>query len=156
MPEPVRLFVETTYHPAFRYGGWAFVREAGGAVVGQAGGERNTSAQRIELNALIAALQGVSPGSVAICSQSPGVIRTARLLAAPPAAGSDAAPMDDLELWAQALAASRGRPLTIGAAQGQAARFLQAWAEVGQDKAKGQGRFVAAIPKPNLAKLVLT
>jgi hypothetical protein len=33
--------------------------------------------------------------------------------------------------------------------------FLRAWAEVGQGKAKGEGRFSAAIPRPNLAKLVL-
>ena len=43
--------------------------------------------------------------------------------------------------------------LTIGAAPEPAVRFLHAWAEVGQDKAKGKGRFDAAIPKPNLAKL---
>jgi hypothetical protein len=35
------------------------------------------------------------------------------------------------------------------------AAFLVAWAEVGRDKAKGAGRFSAAIPKSNLAKLTL-
>ncbi|HEY4031517.1 MAG TPA: ribonuclease H [Caulobacteraceae bacterium] len=156
MSEPVRLSIETVHHAAFRYGGWAFLRQAGGAVAGHAGGERNTSSSRIELNALIGALQGLPPGPVAILSASPGVARAARLLAAPPAPGSDAAPTEDLDLWAQALAAAEGRTLTVEAAPDPISRFLRAWAEVGQDKAKGQGRFGAAIPKSNLAKLALT
>jgi ribonuclease HI len=155
MPDPIRLFVETTHHPAFRYGGWAVLRQTAGTVAGQVGGERNTTAARIELNALIAALEGLPPGPAAIHSASPGVTSAARLLAAPPESGSDTAPAEDLDLWARALAAAKGRTLTVAAAPDQAVRFLHAWAEVGQDKAKGQGRFAAAIPKPNLAKLVL-
>lgn len=156
MSDPVRLFIETVHHTAFRYGGWAFVRQSDGAVAGHVGGERNTSSGRIELNALIAALQGLPPGAVMIHSDSPGLARAARLLAAPPAPGSLDAPTEDLDLWAQALAAANGRALTLASAPAPAARFLRAWAEVGQDKAKGQGRFGAAIPKPNLAKLTLT
>jgi ribonuclease HI len=151
-----RLFVETTYHQAFRYGGWGWVREVAGALSGQAGGERNTTAQRIDLMALIAALQGLPPGDVAIHSASPGVLAATKLLAAPPARGSDEAPVEDLDLWAQALAGVRGRALIAKAeSTGPAAAFLKSWAEVGQDKAKGQGRFSAAIPRPNLGKLQL-
>lgn len=153
-----RLFIETVWHTAFRYGGWGWAREAGGAVTGQAGGERNTTAARIDLMALIAALTGLPPGPVSIHAASPGVLKAARLLASPPAPGSDDAPAEDLDLWAQAIKAAQGRALTVKAgANGPhtPAAFLHAWAEVGQDKAKGQGRFTAAIPKSNLAKLAL-
>ena len=161
MTQAVRLFVETAFHPAFRYGGWGFVREAGGAVSGVAGGERSTTAARIDLMALIGALDGLAAGApVAIHSSSPGVIAAGRLLAHPPAPGSDEAPSEDLDLWARALKAAHGHPLTVKAAARAAntpAAFCFAWAEVGQGKAKtnAQGRFSAAIPKPNLAKLVL-
>jgi ribonuclease HI len=156
---PHRLFVETTHHAAFRYGGWAFVRDAGGAVAGQAGGEGNTTAARIDLMALIAAFSGLPAGPVSIHSASPGVLKAARLLASPPAPGSDDAPAEDLDLWAQMIKAAQGRALTVKAganAPNTPAAFLHAWAEVGQDKAKGPGRFSAAIPKSNLAKLALS
>jgi hypothetical protein len=156
MTQPNRLFLETTYHAAFRYGGWGGAREIGGAVTGQAGGERNTTAQRIDLMALIAVLQGLPSGPVVLQSASAGVLAAARVLASPP--GADAAPSEDLDLWAQALGAAQGRALTVKAGAkgpGTPAAFLAAWAEVGQDKAKGVGRFSAAIPKPNLAKLNL-
>ena len=150
-----RLFIETTYHPAFRYGGWGVARESGGALSGQAGGERNTSAPRIDLMALIAAFDGVPAGPVAIHSASPGVVAAARILAPPPAPGSEEAPSEDLDLWAQALKATQARALTLKPSGARPTAFLRAWAEVGQDKAKGQGRFNAAIPKSNLAKLAL-
>ena len=153
-----RLFVETVYHSAFRYGGWAFARDIGGAVAGQAGGERNTTAARIDLMALVAALTGLPAGPVVIHSASIGLLKAARLLASPPAPGSDDAPAEDLDLWAQAIRVAQGRALTVKAAvsaPNTPAAFLHAWAEVGQDKAKGQGRFTAAIPKSNLAKLAL-
>src|SRR4051812_49255075 len=106
-----RLFVETTYHAAFRYGGWGVAREIGGAVSGHAGGERNTTAQRIDLMALIAALDGLPPGPVSIHSASAGVLHAARVLAAPPE--PEAAPSEDLDLWARALKAAQGRVLTV-------------------------------------------
>ena len=158
MTTPHRLFVETVWHPAFRYGGWAFARDIGGGVTGQAGGERNTTAARIDLMALIACLQNLPPGPVAVHSASPGVLKAAGILAKPPAPGSDDAPAEDLDLWAQAIKFAQGRALTIKpAASGPntPAAFLRAWAEVGQDRAKGKGRFSAAIPRPNLAKLAL-
>jgi len=161
MVQPVRLFIETAYHPAFRYGGWGFVREAGGAVSGGAGGERNTTAARIDLMALIGALDGLPAGApVAIQSASPGVIAAAQVLAHPPAPGSGDAPSEDLDLWARAIKAAGGHPLAVKPASREPktpAAFCLAWAEVGQDKAKShvQGRFSAAIPKVNLAKLAL-
>jgi hypothetical protein len=148
----IRLYIETTYHPAFRYGGWGVARDMAGAVTGLAGGERNPTAARIDLMALIAALTGLPAGPVALHSASPGVLAAARLLA------SGGAPEEDLDLHKLALKALEGRALTVKAAakgHGTPAHFLAAWAEVGQDKAKGPGRFSAAIPKSNLAKLVL-
>lgn len=161
MSQPVRLFVETAFHPAFRYGGWGIVRAAAGAATGVAGGERNTTAARIDLMALIAALDGLAPGApLVIESASPGVIAAARLVAAPLLAGSEAAPTEDLDLWAQALKGSQGRTLGLRPglrAPNTPAAFCFAWAEVGQNKAKMQahGRFSAAIPKVNLATLKL-
>lgn len=148
----VRLFVETTYHPAFRHGGWGVAREIGGGVTGLAGGERNATAARIDLMALIAALTGVPVGPVVLHSASPGLLAAARGLAA------GEAPEEDLDLYEAAQKALAGRALTVKAAAkgpGTPAHFLAAWAEVGQDKAKGAGQFSAAIPKSNLAKLVL-
>ena len=147
-----RLFIETTYHPAFRYGGWGVARDMAGAVTGLAGGERNTTAGRIDLMALIAALAGLPAGQVILHSASAGLLAAARLLA------TGGAPEEDLDLFKAAQKAVEGRVLTVKAgAQGPGtpAHFLAAWAEVGQDKAKGAGKFSAAIPKSNLSKLVL-
>ena len=152
----VRLWIETTYHPAFRYGGWAYARQDGGPLTGFAGGERGATAARIDLNAIVAGLGGVPAGaSVVLRSATPALLEAARLVACPPAPGAAEASSADLDLWAQALDAARGRTLSTVAAPrapNTAAAFLFAWAEVGQDKAKGAGRFAAAIPKSNLAK----
>lgn len=160
MTAPLRLFVETTHHPAHRYGGWGVVRALDAALSGFAGGERNTTAERVDLMALIAAFDGLAGGAaVTVQSASPGVIAAARILAAPPAPGSDQAPSENLDLWAQALKAVQGRALTVRPAvraKDTPAAFCFAWAEVGQDKAKMKGRFSAAIPKSNLANLKLT
>lgn len=147
-----RLFIETTYHSAFRYGGWGIARDMAGGVTGLAGGERNTTAGRIDLMALIAALNGLPVGPVVLHSASSGVLAAGRLLVA------GGTPEEDLDLHKLAAKALEGRALTVTAAAkgaGTPAHFLAAWAEVGQDKAKGPGRFSAAIPKTNLAKLVL-
>ena len=85
MTVPHRLFVETTHHAAFRYGGWGVVREVAGTLAGEAGGERNTTAARIDLMAVIAALRGLPAGPVVLQSASPGVLAAARMLASPPA-----------------------------------------------------------------------
>jgi hypothetical protein len=147
-----RLFIETTYHSAFRYGGWGIARETGGAVTGVAGSERNTTAARIDLLALAAALTGLPAGAVTVQSASPGVLTAARLLAA------GGTPEEDLDLFKPLQKLAEGRALTVKAGAkgpGTPAHFLAAWAEVGQDKAKTVGKFSAAIPKSNLAKLVL-
>jgi hypothetical protein len=161
MSATVRLWIETTHHAAFRYGGWAYVRQAEGAVLGYAGGERNLTAARLDLCAFIAALTGAPAGAaLTLRTSSPALLAIGRLIVSPPPAGSPDAPTEDLDLWAQLLTAARGRTLALAAAPRgpqTPAAFLAAWAEVGQDKAKAKaaGRFSAAIPKPNLAKLNL-
>jgi ribonuclease HI len=151
----IRLWIETTHHAAFRYGGWAYAREVGGAVSGMAGGERNITAGRLDLAGLVAALNGLPAGAaVAVKSSSPALLAALRAISSPPAE----APTEDLDLWAQLMTAAKGRAVTLQAAPRAAqtpAAFLAAWAEVGQDKAKAAGRFSAAIPKSNLAKLAL-
>jgi ribonuclease HI len=155
MAAPIRLWIETTHHAAFRYGGWAYAREVGGAVTGMAGGERNITTGRLELAGLVAALNGLPVGAaVAVRTASPGLIAALRTVLSPP----EEAPTEDLDLWAQLMTACKGRAVTVQAAPRAPqtpAAFLAAWAEVGQDKAKVAGRFSAAIPKSNLAKLAL-
>ncbi|MEI9889395.1 MAG: GNAT family N-acetyltransferase [Caulobacteraceae bacterium] len=67
------------------------------------------------------------------------MIKASRLLAAPPAPGSDEAPSEDLDLWAQLLKAAQGRTLTVGAAAPAPTAFLRAWAEVGPGQGQGGG-----------------
>ncbi len=151
----IRIWLETTHHAAFRYGGWAYARQIDGAVSATAGGERSITSGRLELTGLIAALNGLAPGAaVSVRTSSPGLLAIGRLIVSPPA--PEDAPTEDMDLWAQVLAAAKGRAMTFQAAPRAAqtpAAFLLAWAEVGQDKAKAAGRFSAAIPKSNLAKL---
>ncbi len=148
----VRLWIETTHHPAFRYGGWAYVRQAGGLVTGAAGGERGVTPGRLALHALVSALKDLPPGAVvALHTASPCLLAAARLIERPPE--PDAAPSEDLDLWAHALGAIAGRTVTVHRDQMAArtpAAFLAAWAEVGQDKAKMRpaGRLRRPFPKP--------
>ena len=146
----VRLFIETTYHSAFRYGGWGYVRDIAGTIAGAAGGDRNMSAQALEFTALSVALASFPFGPVTLTTASPGLLAAASLLLAAEE------PEDDKPAYREALKALAGRVLSVVPAVkgGPATAFLASWAGVGQDKGKA-GRFVAAIPKPNLAKLVL-
>jgi ribonuclease HI len=155
MPSPCRLWIETAYHAAFRYGGWAYVLAGPAGVSGAAGGERNTTGARIELAALTAALEALLPASAAeVRTSSATLLGAGRRITSP----DEAAEADDALLWSQLRKAAAGRALvwrTAAGGAGTPAAFLKAWSEVGQDKAKAQGRFRAPIPKPNLAKLKL-
>jgi hypothetical protein len=147
-----RLWIETTHHAAFRYGGWAYARQIDGAVTGVAGGARNITASRLDLTALAALLTGLPAGlAITVTTSSPSLLAILRLLT-----GLGDAPSEDLDLWAPLIVLAEGRALTVQAsvrAPKTPAAFLTAWAEVGQDKAKTASRFCAVIPKSNLAKL---
>jgi hypothetical protein len=156
-----QVWIEITHHAAFRYGGWAYARRMDGAVTGYAGGERNLTVQRLALMALIASASGLASGAgLKVQTSAPLVASVLRLITDPPAPGSEDAPTEDLDLWAQLQGLLKGRAVTVQLvkrAPNTASAFLGAWAEVGQDKAKASasGRFSAAIPKPNMAKVRL-
>jgi ribonuclease HI len=154
-PAPqVRIWIAASHHPSFLCGGWAYVRQAGGAPSGWAGGERQTTAERTELAGLAAALAELPAGAaVEVATPSARLAGAARWLAG--AAGADA-PQADLDLWARIVAAAKGRSVRIVRAQAAAktpGAFCAAWAELARDKAKMTGAFSAAIPRPNLAKV---
>lgn len=157
----IRIWTRFAHHPAFKAGGWAYVRAPGrGEPVGQAGGARDTTAQRMALAGLVAALADLPKAvTVRVDLSSPELARIARRIASGPAFAADEAPALDLDLWAQLTTALAGRTMTfeLGDAsfKGGPAPFAQAWADLAQDKAKASGAFVHPIPKPNLAKLIL-
>ena len=155
MTAPIRLWIHGASHPAFRNGGWAYVRAAEGGVVGQAGGERAVTAQRMALTAFLAALRDLPKGEAVIVHLAhPAFLAVARRIGAGSASADD--PTEDLDLWAQLIAAVQARPTTFVHADIRPQTpmaFVAAWADLAGDKAKATGKFSAAIPKPNLAKI---
>jgi hypothetical protein len=150
---PLQIWVCAAHHPAFRCGGWAWLRRDRGEVAGAAGGERNASAGRMALSALASALRGLPRshdlGSIRIQTTSPELAMLPEILA------GRAQPEEDLDLWAQiAIAAKIYRLDLVRVALDPATPtvFVAAWADLAMDKAKASGPFTAAIPKSNLAK----
>jgi len=153
MTTPVQIWLCAVHHPAFRCGGWASLRSAGGQVTGAAGGARNTTAQRMALAGLVSALRDLPPA---------GDSNTIRILTSSidPASLGDvlagrAQPEEDLDLWAQIAAAAKAWRLEVvraPAGPDTPVDFATAWANLAMDKAKATGPFTAAIPKANLAK----
>ena len=157
MTAPVHIWTRATHHTAFRCGGWAFVR-SGAELSGQAGGERNTTAPRMALAGLVAALKDLADGPLSLDLADRALAQTAAKLIAGTPFAPDEPPYDNLDLWALLTTALKGRAVTITLGPiplGGPAAFAQAWAELAMDKAKDRGPFVAAIPRPNLAKLKL-
>jgi len=152
MADPIRIWLETDHHLAFRSGGWAFVLAEGRALSGAAGGERTASAERIALAGLLGATKDLPPtAAVEVASASRAVLMIPRRLAA----AADDPPIEDLELWAQVTTALKGRSARFAPATNALrtpTAFAAAWAELARDKAKTAGAFRAPIPKVNLAK----
>jgi len=155
----IEIWTCAAYHPAYRCGGWASVRVSLGQVTGAAGGERYTTASRMTLAGLVAALRDLPPaaaaGAITIRTLNPELAAFAHVLAGPEAQTTGDAPEDDLDLWAQALTATKGRQVSLVRVPLQPdtpTTFVSAWADLARDKAKASGPFTAAIPKPNLAK----
>jgi hypothetical protein len=153
MSATIRIWVEISHQPAFRAGGWAFVRAEGSALSGAAGGERTASPDAIALAGVLAALQDLPPtATVEIFSATARVAGAGRKVAELEASGEP--PADDLALWVQLSAVLKVRPVRFSAAASQPrtpTAFAAAWAELAQDKGKTRP-FRAAIPKTNLAK----
>jgi len=154
MNAPVRIWLEVAHHPAFRVGGWAFVRLAADAVSGTAGGERRIDPERTYLAAMTAALHDLPPGaSVELHTSSPHVLAIPRRIAA--AEAGENPPADNLDLWAQAATTLRGLGVIVRRTEltpRSTSAFAAAWADHARDRAKDRGAFTSAIPKPNLAK----
>jgi ribonuclease HI len=156
MTEPIRIWTCAAHHPAFRCGGWAFVRAGQGPVCGAAGGERNTTARRMALAGLATALRDLPPGAgggIDVATTSAELAALAGVLAG--GAAPDAAE-GDLDLLARIQAAAAGRRIAVSRValdRTNPTAFAAAWAELAMDKAKATGAFSAAIPKPNLAKV---
>mgnify|MGYP001554890785 CR=1 FL=1 len=153
MSDNIRIWVEISHQPAFRAGGWAFVRAEGRALSGAAGGERAASPDAVALAGVLAALADLpANAAVEVLSATPQIARLGRRGAELEAGGE--APTEDLALWAQIAALMRARAIRTGAAASQPrtpTAFAAAWAELARDKAKIKP-FRAAIPKANLAK----
>jgi hypothetical protein len=146
MADLIRIWLETSHHPAFRCGGWAFVRRDASGLSGAAGGDRHVTLEHATLTALAEALKGApSDAEVAVLTGNRQILALPARIAG--FAQSDP-PSEDLDLWAQistALKSVRISPAPTNA-------FAAAWAELARDKAKASGGFRAPIPKPNLAK----
>ena len=155
MTPPIQIWTRAAWHPAFTCGGWAFV-VSGVDLSGKAGGERNTSLQRMVLAGLTASLKDLRPGPVAFDMGDRATAQVlAKILSGAPLTDAER-PAEDLDLWAQLTTGLKGRSVTfkLGAlTAGGPAAFAQAWADLALEKAKSAGTFTAAIPKPNLARI---
>jgi len=154
---PIRIWTAASHHAAFRCGGWAFVREAGGALTGVAGGDRYVTAERMELAGLAAALGDLPKDATALVihTTSAKLAKAGGLIAGN--APEEEAPSEDLDLWARIVTAAKGktvRLVRVAADPKTPVAFAVAWAELARDKAKAAGAFTSAIPKPNLAKVM--
>jgi len=149
MSDSIRIWLAVSYAAPFRTGGWAFVRSAGGAVSGAAGGDRRITGDRLALSALLAALKDAA-GPVELVTADPFLAAAPERLAA---TGEDA-PTEDLDLWGQVATAFKARPVRIARqapTPGKPLAFAGAWAEQARERARN-GAFAFPIPKPNLAK----
>ncbi len=163
MSSPIRIWTCAAYSPVYRCGGWAAVRAGQGLATGAAGGERSTTARRMALSGLAAALRDLAPsrdptssGLISIETTSPELGEFARFLAGLGEPTQAAGPDEDLDLWAQISVAAKGRRLSLVRTPleaGTPIAFASAWADLAQDKAKATGAFATAIPKANLAKI---
>ena len=150
MTDPIRIWTSAAHHPAFRCGGWAWVRSGAGPLAGAAGGERYTTPRRMALAGLASALRDLAKtgGPIAIQTTSPELVALAGVLTGK-APRPDDDPDEDLDLLA-------GKAVTLTRAAREPTAptaFTGAWADLAMDKAKATGPFASAIPKTNLAKV---
>jgi hypothetical protein len=154
MAVAIRIWLEVAHHASFRIGGWAFVRSSAGELRGTAGGARRVDLEPASLMALAAALAGLPEGAeVDLRTSCAPVLALPGRIAA--AEAGEAAPLDNLDLWAQAATALRRVRLATHRAEpapGGPTAFAAAWADLARDRAKDKGAFSAVIPKSNLAK----
>jgi hypothetical protein len=152
---PIRIWTCASHHPAFRCGGWASIRANGGELIGFAGGERNTTAPRMALAGVAAALRDIpaekAHAPIRLWTSSPQLMGLNDILA-----GAAPGPEADLDLWAPIITAAKGLRLDVTLSSLEPdtpMAFAAAWADLGRDKAKASGAFTAPIPRSNLAKV---
>ena len=163
MTSPIRIWTCAAYLPAYRCGGWAFVRVGQGQASGAAGGERHTTASRIALAGLASALRDLPPISeqpladpIRIETTNRELAGFAGFLAGLSGATQPAAPDEDLDLWARIATAANGCRLNLFQTlldPRAPSAFAAAWADLAREQAEASGAFSSAIPKPNLAKI---
>lgn len=144
------VWLETSHNAAFACGGWAYVTALGGTPSGLVGGERTPSVERVALAGVVEAMKAAAPGAgLLILSRDRQILAIPARIADP-----QKPPADNLELWAPIATALKSGAVRFAPADAASApaAFVTAWAELARDKAKAQGAFRAAIPKPNLAK----
>jgi hypothetical protein len=148
MSDPLELWTHGV--AAFGYGGWAYVRTEGAELKGAAGGERGTAPLRMELTAVIEAVRSLAGQGaglpLTIHSNSAAVVTGGRTLKALIEGGETP---EEADLWAALAALLLPRPAPVAFVR-TANPFVAAWADKGQLEGKTRGRFVSAIPKPNL------
>jgi ribonuclease HI len=152
MADTVRIWIETSHHPAFRCGGWAFVRKDAGGLSGAAGGDRSVTPERAMLAGLAEALKGLPEGAAVEVQTSNAQIAALPGRIAGFGSGEEP-PVENLDLWAQLATALKTVHIQLAANRpGTPIAFAAAWAELARDKAKATGAFRSTIPKPNLLK----
>jgi hypothetical protein len=152
MADVIRIWVETSHHPAFRCGGWAFVRKDAEGLDGAAGGDRHITPERAVLAGLAEALKGLPAGAAVEVQTGNAQIAALPGRIAGFSSGEEP-PSENLDLWAQLTTALKTVRIAPTASRpGTPTAFAAAWAELARDKAKATGPFRSPIPKPNLAK----
>jgi hypothetical protein len=154
MTTPLRIWLHISPNPAYRSGGWAWMRGAGKDISGAAGGDREVTAERLELIGLQKALSGLTAGgSLEIHTAAARLRRLPRIAAGETLSEAEAVNAD---LWMAVLALIGKRPVTVALTPVEPRMpmgFIAAWADLGRDKAKSSGAFSAPIPKTNFAKV---
>jgi len=162
MTSVVPLWLSTSYKPAFRCGGWAFIRIDPGGLFATAGGLRRATQEGMRLSALLAGLadlkQRPAAGAETIVLRiAPGERKGfGALLAQLAGKGDPADPPLDPAAREAVLKGLNRRGLRLGPpleADDPALAFLMAWADLAREKATAGGAFSASIPKSNLSKI---
>ncbi len=152
----VKIWTAACCKPAFRCGGWAYVREGALQREGAAGGDRNTTLEQMAFAGLAAALKTLPK------AETPVEVHTSHkeLVALSAYLAAQTSPQGLSEEvkapWLAILQVAAARSINIIYDRPEAntpIAFVLAWADLAQDKAKAGGHFISPIPKPNLAKM---
>ncbi|WP_091736816.1 hypothetical protein [Phenylobacterium immobile] len=145
------LLIAVDFNATYSCAGFAFVRLAA-PPVGSAGGQRRATPWTAAIHALTAALAEPGPATIVTANAKVATLVVALRASAVP----DGLTPAEARAWEGLVKAAAGRALGYAPAKadpGTPAAFCAAWAELASERAKSKGDFIAAIPKPNLARL---